>query len=56
MECKLIQYIELSSKPAGGNLLLGEIVQFHADKDIYILNSMPSEININSIIIISLCS
>ena len=25
-------------------------------EDIYILNSMPSEININSIIIISLCS
>ena len=35
MECKLIQHIELSSKPAGGNLLLGEIVQFHADTDIY---------------------
>ncbi len=35
MECKLIQHIELSSKPAGGNLLLGEIVQFHADKSIY---------------------
>ena len=25
-------------------------------EDIYILNSMPSEININSIIIISICS
>ena len=35
MECKLIQHIELSSKPAGGNLLLGEIVQFHANSNLY---------------------
>ena len=31
-------------------------VEYSFPEDIYILNSMPSEININSIIIISLCS
>jgi len=35
MECKFIQHIEISSLPAGGNLLLGEIVQFHTKKEIY---------------------
>ena len=35
MECKLIQHIELSNQPAGGNLLLGEIVQFHAKEEVY---------------------
>ncbi len=35
LECKFLQHIELSDKPAGGNLLLGEIVYFHAREDIY---------------------
>ena len=35
LECKFLQHIELSNKPAGGNLLLGEIVYFHAREDIY---------------------
>jgi flavin reductase (DIM6/NTAB) family NADH-FMN oxidoreductase RutF len=34
MECKFTQHIQFSDKPAGGNLLLGEIVYFHAKKDI----------------------
>ena len=35
MECKFIQHIQLSKEPAGGNLLLGEVVQFHAKEEIY---------------------
>ena len=35
LECKFIQHIKFSDKPAGGNLLLGEIVCFHAREDIY---------------------
>ena len=34
MECKFTQHVQFSKKPAGGNLLLGEIVYFHAKKDI----------------------
>ena len=35
MECRFLQHIQFSSKPAGGNLLLGEVVYFHARDDIY---------------------
>ena len=35
MECQFIQHIQLSKEPAGGNLLLGEVVQFHAKEEIY---------------------
>ena len=35
LECKLLQHVQLSDKPAGGNLLLGEIICFHAHEDIY---------------------
>ena len=35
MECRFLQHIQFSSEPAGGNLLLGEIIYFHARKDIY---------------------
>ena len=35
LECKLLQHIQFSDKPAGGNLLIGEIIYFHARKDIY---------------------
>ena len=34
MECKLIEIIELGGKPASGNLILGEVVMFHVDKNI----------------------
>ena len=30
MECKFTQHVQFSDQPAGGNLLLGEIVYFHA--------------------------
>ena len=35
MECRFLQHIQFSDKPAGGNLLLGEILFFHARDDIY---------------------
>ena len=35
LECKLLQHIQFSNKPAGGNLLIGEIIYFHAREDIY---------------------
>ena len=35
MECRFLQHIQFSSKPAGGNLILGEIIYFHARDDIY---------------------
>ena len=35
LECKFLQHIQFSDKPAGGNLLLGEIVCFHAREDVY---------------------
>ena len=36
MECKLIDIIELGSKPGSGNLILGEVVFFHIDKNLFI--------------------
>ena len=35
MECKFIQHVQFSDKPAGGNLLLGEIVYFHTREDVF---------------------
>ena len=34
MECKLLQIIELSARPLGGSLVLGEVVRFHLDETI----------------------
>jgi flavin reductase (DIM6/NTAB) family NADH-FMN oxidoreductase RutF len=34
MECKLIQIVELSARPLGGSLVLGEVVRFHVDEAI----------------------
>ena len=31
MECKLMQIVEASSKPWGGNIVIGEVVRFHVD-------------------------
>jgi len=31
MECKLLQLIEISAKPMGGNIVIGEVVRFHVD-------------------------
>jgi flavin reductase (DIM6/NTAB) family NADH-FMN oxidoreductase RutF len=34
MECRLLQTIEVSNKPLGGTLILGEVVRFHINDDI----------------------
>ncbi len=31
MECQLVQIVEVSNKPMGGTLILGEVVRFHID-------------------------
>jgi flavin reductase (DIM6/NTAB) family NADH-FMN oxidoreductase RutF len=31
MECKLMQIIEVSTRPRGGTLVLGEVIRFHVD-------------------------
>jgi len=31
MECRLLQIVEVSSRPLGGSLILGEVVRFHVD-------------------------
>ena len=31
MECKLLQILDLSTRPRGASLILGEVVRFHID-------------------------
>jgi len=31
MECRLLQIVEVSDRPMGGSLVLGEVVRFHVD-------------------------
>jgi flavin reductase (DIM6/NTAB) family NADH-FMN oxidoreductase RutF len=31
MECKLIQIVDISTRPLGGSLVIGEVVRFHVD-------------------------
>ena len=31
MECRLIQIVDVSAKPLGGSIVLGEVVRFHVD-------------------------
>jgi flavin reductase (DIM6/NTAB) family NADH-FMN oxidoreductase RutF len=31
MECKLIQIVDISTRPLGGSLVIGEVVRFHLD-------------------------
>lgn len=31
MECKLLQIVEVSTRPGGGSLVLGEVIRFHID-------------------------
>ena len=31
MECRLIQIVEVSAKPLGGSLVIGEVLRFHVD-------------------------
>jgi flavin reductase (DIM6/NTAB) family NADH-FMN oxidoreductase RutF len=31
MECKLIQIVDVSARPKGGSLIIGEVIRFHVD-------------------------
>jgi flavin reductase (DIM6/NTAB) family NADH-FMN oxidoreductase RutF len=31
MECKLLQIVDVSTRPLGGSLILGEVIRFHVD-------------------------
>jgi flavin reductase (DIM6/NTAB) family NADH-FMN oxidoreductase RutF len=35
MECRLLQIVEVSAKPLGGSLVLGEILRFHIDEALF---------------------
>ncbi len=35
MECRLIQIVDVSRKPLGGSLVLGEVLRFHIDPEIF---------------------
>jgi flavin reductase (DIM6/NTAB) family NADH-FMN oxidoreductase RutF len=34
MECRLLQIVQVSDKPGGGSLVLGEVMRFHVDRDL----------------------
>lgn len=34
MECKVLQVVDVSTRPAGGSLVIGEVVRFHVDSSI----------------------
>ena len=34
MECRLLQVVQVSEKPGGGSLVLGEVLRFHVRQDI----------------------
>jgi flavin reductase (DIM6/NTAB) family NADH-FMN oxidoreductase RutF len=35
MECKLVQIVHVSSKPLGGSIVLGEVVRFHVQDELF---------------------
>lgn len=35
MECKVMQIIDVSTRPLGGSLVIGEVVRFHIDREIF---------------------
>jgi flavin reductase (DIM6/NTAB) family NADH-FMN oxidoreductase RutF len=35
LECRLLQIVTVSSKPLGGSIVLGEVLRFHIDDDVY---------------------
>ena len=49
MECQFIQHIQLGKEPAGGNLLLGEVVQFHAKEEVYNDNGQIDPVKVDQV-------
>ncbi len=35
MECKLVQLVEVSTRPLGGTLIIGEVLRFHIDEIVF---------------------
>ena len=35
LECRLVQIVEVSAKPLGGSLVLGEVLRFHIDEALF---------------------
>jgi flavin reductase (DIM6/NTAB) family NADH-FMN oxidoreductase RutF len=35
MECKLLHLVEVGNKPGGGTVVIGEVVYFHVNEDVY---------------------
>ncbi|HBY64111.1 MAG TPA: flavin reductase family protein [Solibacterales bacterium] len=35
MECRLVQVVHVSAKPLGGSLVLGEVLRFHVDGELF---------------------
>jgi flavin reductase (DIM6/NTAB) family NADH-FMN oxidoreductase RutF len=49
MECKLHSIIDLGGKPGSGNLILGEIVQFHVNEQVYDENGKIDPFSMDSV-------
>jgi flavin reductase (DIM6/NTAB) family NADH-FMN oxidoreductase RutF len=35
MECRLVQIVDVSAKPLGGSIVLGEVLRFHIDDELF---------------------
>jgi flavin reductase (DIM6/NTAB) family NADH-FMN oxidoreductase RutF len=35
MECRLVQIVDVSAKPLGGSIVLGEVLRFHIDEELF---------------------
>ena len=35
MECRLVQIVDVSRKPLGGSIVLGEVLRFHIDQELF---------------------
>jgi len=42
MECRLLQIVEISAQPMGGNIVIGEVVRFHVDDRVIVAGDSGS--------------
>ena len=49
MECRLIQVVDVSAKPLGGSLVIGEVVRFHCADELEIENFRIDPAKLNAI-------
>ncbi len=43
LECRLVQIVEVSAKPLGGSLVLGEVLRFHIDEALFDHNKIDPD-------------